>query len=343
VDRARPKPRVIGTLFTLALLLAACGGAAPTATPAAPTAIPAPATATAAPATPAPTPEPTVAPTEAPVAIELVDGLGRTVTLDGPAQRIVSLAPSNTEILFAIGAGGQLVGRDEVSDYPVEAAAVTSIGSLYGAINTEAIVALEPDLILAAEINTPEHVAALEALGLDVYWLANPDDFAGLWTNLGIVGTLTGRTAEAAALANSLKARYDAILAAVAGTSERPTVFYELDATDPTRPFTVGPGSFMDTMIGLAGGANVGGSLSTEFAQVSAEELVAADPDLILLGDAAYGVTVESVGQRAGWGALSAVKAGAVHPFDDNLISRPGPRLVDGLEALARLLHPGAF
>jgi iron complex transport system substrate-binding protein len=327
--------------LVLALALAACGG--PAATPAAstaPTAAPAttvPATAapTEAPATPAPTPEST--------AIELLDGLGRTVKLDAPAQAVVSLAPSNTELLFAVGAGDQLVGRDEVSDFPAEAAAVASIGSAFGTLNTEAIVALKPDLVLAAEINTPEQVAALESLGLTVYWLPNPADFDGLWANLGTVGKLTGREPEAVEVVTSLSARHDAAIAAIAGTTERPTVFYELDATDPTKPYTIGPGSFMDTMIELAGGTNIGRSLTTEFAQMSSEELVAADPDLIVLGDSAYGVTVESVGQRAGWATLSAVKAGAVYPFDDNLISRPGPRLVDGLEALAKLLHPESF
>ncbi len=324
--------------LALALALAACGGqaATPVASPATtPAAIATEAPATAAPVTATPTPTST--------GIELVDGLGRTVTLKAPAKTVVSLAPSNTELLFAIGAGDQLVGRDDLSDYPAEAAAVPSIGSAFGTLNTEAIVALKPDLVLAAEVNTPEQVEALESLGLDVYWLPNPDDFAGLWANLGTVGTLVGRESQAAELVTTLKARYDAAVAAIATTTGRPTVFYELDGTDPTKPYTVGPGSFMDTMIKLAGGTNVGGSLASEFAQISSEQLVAADPDQIVLGDAAYGVTVESIGQRAGWGSLSAVKSGAVHPFDDNLISRPGPRLVDGLEALAKLLHPEAF
>jgi iron complex transport system substrate-binding protein len=334
---------VLSVPLTLALLLAACG--APAATQAPATAAPA-----ATPSAVASTPPETAAPGEsesagpsAAAAIELVDGLGRTVTLDGPAERIVSLAPSNTEILYAIGAGEQVVGRDDLSDFPAEAQQATSVGSTFGALNTEAIVDLEPDLVLAAEVNTPEQVAELESLGLTVYYLGNPDDFEGLWANLGIAGTLAGRDAEAAALVESLDARYEAVLAAVADATETPTVFYELDATDPTKPFTVGPGSFMDTMIELAGGENVGRALATEFAQMSSEELVAADPDPIILGDAAYGVTPESVGQRAGWGALAGVENGRVHPFDDNLTSRPGPRMVDGLEALAELLHPEAF
>ena len=123
----------------------------------------------------------------------------------------------------------------------------------------------------------------------------------------------------------------------------RPTVYYELDGTDPSKPYTAGPGSFVDALIARAGGANIGATLSSQYAQISLEQLLVANPDLILLGDSAYGTTPESVKQRSGWGGLTAVKNGNIFPFDDNLVSRPGPRLVDGLEALAKLLHPDLF
>ncbi len=192
------------TLIILAVLLSAC---APTAAPATPTAAPAPTTApkvepTAIPTSaPEPTTVPTIEPTTAPMPaaepITLVDGLKREVKLAKPAQRVISIAPSNTEIVFAIGAGAQLIGRDDLSDYPADAASIDNIGSAFGKLNTEAIVALKPDLILAAEVNAPEQVKTLEDLGLTVYWLANPKDFAGLYDNLKIVGTLTGHAAEA--------------------------------------------------------------------------------------------------------------------------------------------------
>jgi len=284
---------------------------------------------------------PTAAPGPSPIA--LTDGLGREVTLDAPAQRIISIAPSNTEILFAIGAGAQVIGRDDLSDYPAEAANVTSIGSTYDKLNTEAIVALEPDLVLAAEINSPEHVTTLEDLGLNVYWLANPTTYDGLYDNLQIVGQLTGRTAEAEQLVDLLKQRYAAVLNKVGSATTKPRVFYEVDGTDPLKPWTTGPGTFMDAMISLAGGENVGAVLQDPFAQVSSEELVRQDPDIIVLGDALYGVTVESIGERAGWDGITAVKNSAIYTFDDNLASRPGPRLIDGLEELAKMLHPESF
>jgi len=282
------------------------------------------------------------APTPAPAAgpIQLTDGLGRAVTLAAPAQRIVSIAPSNTEILFAIGAGKQVVGRDEMSDYPAEAKAVASIGSTYAKLNTEAVVALKPDLVLAADITNPEQIQALEQLGITVYELPNPKDFAGLYANLATIGKLTGHEAEAAAYADQLKTRVDAVTSRMAGVSARPKVYYELDATDPTKPYTTGPGTFVDMIITLSGGQNIGAALGSAYAQISSEELVRQNPDVIVLGDAAYGITVESIGQRPGWDALAAVKNGAVYPFDDNLVSRPGPRLVDGLEEFARLIHP---
>ena len=314
----------------LTLLIALLTACAPQATP---TVVPA---ATEIPATQAATEIPA---TEAP-GLTLTDGLGREVQLDGPAQKIVSLAPSITEMLFAVGAGAQVVGRDDFSDYPAEASNVTSIGSTYGDLNTEAIVALEPDLVIAAEINTPEQVKSLEDLGIAVYYLKNPVTFAEMYEQVKWFGQLTGHEDEAGALAESLAARVDAVTEAVANVTEKPTVFYEIDGTDPSKPWTTGPGTFMDTMITMAGGVNIGGVLSDSYAQISVEEIVLQNPDVIVLGDTAFGVTIESIAERAGWADLTAVQGNQVFAFDDNLASRPGPRLVDGLEALLKILHP---
>jgi iron complex transport system substrate-binding protein len=270
------------------------------------------------------------------------DGLGREVTLNGPAQRIVSLAPSNTEILFAIGAGDQVIGRDQLSDFPEEAIAVTDVGSTFDDLNTESIVSLEPDLVLAAEINTPEQVKQLEDLGLTVYYLKNPLTLEEMYGNLEIVARLTGHTEEAAALIDSLKARVAAVDEKIAPLSARPGVFYELDGTDPAKPYTAGKGTFITQLIDRAGGYNIASELDG-YPQLSLEQVVAADPAFIILGDARYGVTPESIAQRPGWENLSAVRNGNVFPFNDDLVSRPGPRLVDALEELAKLLRPELF
>lgn len=284
------------------------------------------------------------APAAAPVAaISLKDGLGREVKLDKPAQKIVSLSPSNTEILFALGAGAQVIGRDDLSDTPAEAKKLPSVGGNMGKYNFEEIAKLKPDLVLATGINTPEQVKALENLNVTTFYLENPKDLDGLFKNLETVGALTGRTAEAKKLNESLAKRVKSVQDTLAKAASKPKVFYELDATNPAKPWTAGPGSFIDKMITLAGGQNAAGGLKSEWAEISQEELIVQNPDVILLGDAAYGVSPEQVASRPGWSGIKAVKEKRILAFDDNLVSRPGPRLVDGYEAMAKAIHPELF
>jgi len=286
--------------------------------------------------------------TEAPVtpstsdsSISLVDGLDRTVILSAPAQRVVSLAPANTEILFAIGAGAQVVGRDAFSDYPTEAAYIQDIGGSFGEYDLEAILALQPDLVLAGEINSPELVASLEDLGLTVFLLSNPTGFGGLYDNLETVGILTGHVAETAVLSESLSIRVAAVESATLSVTDIPNVYYELDATNPAAPYTAGFDTYVTMLMWKAGGKNIMAGTYEAWTTISLEQLLVADPDIIILGDAAYGETPEKVAARPGWDALTAVQTGRIFPIDDNLVSRPGPRLVDGLEALVELIHPG--
>ncbi|SRR5581483_9550933 len=319
--------RKIFVLTLLAtLLLAGCGPASPSTPTTAPVSTVAPATEVS-----------TVAPTP----IILTDGLGREVKLDAPAQRVVSLAPSNTEILFSIGAGRQVVGRDEFSDFPEQAKGLASIGGSMGQYSTEAIVALKPDLVLAAEINTPELVKQLEDLGLKVYYLKNPKTIEEMYGNLEIVGQLTGH--DVTDLISSLKARVAAVDEKIATVTEKPMVFYEIDATDASKPYTYGPNTFGDLLITRAGGTNIGGALKDPYPQISLEQIVTSNPSIIVLGDSLYGINPDSVKARSGWASIEAVKNGNIFPFDDNLVSRPGPRLVDGLEQLAKLFHPELF
>ena len=276
--------------------------------------------------------------------ITVIDGAGETITLDGPAQRVVSLIPSNTEILFAVGAGEQVVGRDSFSDFPAAALDIPDIGGGFGELDTETILLAEPDLILASEITPLDQVEALKTLGLTVYTLNDPVDFEGLFENIRTVATLVGRNTEAETLIASLSTRLEAVNIAIAPLSYKPIVFYELDGTDPNAPWTAGGGTFVDKVIATAGGFNLGSDLNGAYAQISIEEIIQVNPDVILLGDAVWGgVTPEIVTARAGWDGLKAVQAQQIFPFDDNLVSRPGPRLIDGVEEMARLLHPGVL
>ncbi len=275
--------------------------------------------------------------------IKLTDGLDREITLDGPAIAIVALGPSALEGLFAIGAGDQIVGREEYSTFPEAALEIPSVGNVYSGLPTEAILALEPDLVIAPQIVSQENVQTLEDLGLTVYWQANPSDFQGLYENLRALAQLTGHDAEATDLIASLTARVNAVEEITAYIEDLPTVFYELDATDPESPYTVGSGVFIDNIIALAGGINIGAVLSGEYAQMSSEEVILQNPEIILLADALYGVSPEIVAARAGWESISAVINGQVLPFDPFLVSVPGPRMVDGLETMASILHPDLF
>lgn len=275
--------------------------------------------------------------------VTMTDGLVRQVSLQVPALRIVSLAPSNTELLFEVGAGTQVVGRDSFSNYPEEATRVQDIGGSMGQYDYEAIAALEPDLVLAAEINTPEQVRSLENLGLTVYYLSNPIDFDGLYGNISLVGKLSGHDQESMELVSALSGRVKELEMKLAGVTTRPCVYYELDATNPALPYTIGTGTFGDYLITRAGGLNLGGLIGPGWVQVSAEEVLQKKPDLILLGDVYLGVNPETVAARPGWGVLDAVKNGKVIPFNDDLMSRPTARLIDGLEALVALLHPEIY
>ena len=326
--------RLVLLATLLALLTAACGGAA--ATPA-PTAQP-----TAVPPTEAPTAAPTATPEPAPELIQVTDGRGEEITLEEPAQRVVSLAPSNTEILFAIGAGDQVVGRDDFSDYPEEAEAVESIGSTFGELNAEAIVGLEPDLVLAAEITPPEHISTLEDLGLTVFVINNPLDFEGLFANLQTVATLTGHGDETQAMVQDFQARVEAVQDAVDG-AEPVSMFYEIDGSDPDAPWTVGRGTFQNYVFELAGGGNIAADLDG-YAQLSLEEIVVRDPEVIIFASGPLvPTTVESLSERPGWGDISAVQEGRVHGVNTDLLDLPGPRLVLGLETVAEILHPDRF
>jgi len=274
--------------------------------------------------------------------ISVVDDAGRTVEIVSNPQRLVSLAPSNTEILFALGLGDRVVGVTDFCDYPEEAQAIEKVGGMEH--NLEKIVALDPDLIVAIGGSTAqvEKATEMEKLGLTVLVL-EPGDIEGIMANIELVGKATGAEKEASQLVAQMRKRFDDITARAEGAASSPTVFFELDATDPSKPYTPGPGSFIDALISLAGGSNVAASAKMQWAQLSTEEIIAQDPEVIVLGDAGYGVTVEMVKERPGWSVIAAVKNGAIYPIDDILISRPGPRIIDGLEALARIIHPELF
>ena len=266
----------------------------------------------------------------------VTDDVGRRVALVAAPQRIVSIASSNTEGLFALGLGGRVVAVDQYSDYPPAARQKPQLGG-YVDPNLEQIVAAAPDLVLATDVHEATVVPDLEALGVTTI-VINPEDLDGVFDGIVLVGRITGKDARAAHLVCELRRRVDAVEARVEG-APRPRAFFELSP----ELHTAGPGSFIDDLIERAGGDNVAADATEEWPQLNAEALLAEDPEVILLADHEVGVTPEQVRARPGWQAMSAVEQGRIVLIDPDLTNRPGPRVVDGLEAIARALHPDRF
>lgn len=329
-------PILFSSLVVLSLGAAACGSAStPTTVPTQPQPTPVSQEST-------PRPTDTAAPEPTAEALALTDGRGQEVRFARPPERIVSIAPSNVELLFAIGAGDLLVGRDELTDYPPEALEIENIGTPYGQLNTEAVVALEPDLVLAADINPPEQIAAVEDLGIPVFVVPNPIVFQDLYDNITALGELTGHAQEATEL-NAVLSDRVARVVDVLGDAEPVAVYYEIDGTDPTAPWTTGGGTFQDYLITQAGGDNIAADLDM-WQTISLEEIVTRDPQVIVFEVGPFiPTTAESLGERPGWSGIAAVQNGRIYGIDTNLTGRPGPRLVDGLEELAEMLHPELF
>lgn len=323
---------IISVLLAVTILTGACASAQVTENPQAPSPIP-----TEIPPTTAPTIEPE------PEKIVIIDDLGIEIVLDAPAQKIISISSSLTEILFSVGAGDKLIGRDSNSMYPEAALEAVDLGGMWDGIPVEDFLAMEPDLILAGEIYSAEAIAELRELGLTVYWQANPDSFEGLYENIKDIAYLAGMEDQAAALVESLIIRVEGLSEKLQNVEKMPLVFYELDASDPSNPWTPGAGTFISYVIGQAKGLNLGDSLTGEWVQISSEALIVQNPDFILLADALYGITPESLAERAGWAEIKAVVDGNVYPFDPFILSVPGPRLIDGFEQVAEILHPEIF
>jgi iron complex transport system substrate-binding protein len=322
----------ISTLL-LASLLAACGAPAGTSSPGL--------TATAATPTssaPASTASPTVDPSPAAgFPATIVDDEGTEVAIGSEPQRIVSLTPAATEILFALGIGDRLVGKvEDFALYPPEAADVPDVAG-FGTVDVEAIVASGADLVIAggSNFNPPEAIARLRSLGIPTLVIFAPDLETAL-ADIALIGRATGQDDAAAEIVGGIEEAFDAVADATADLP-KPRVFYELDASNGY--FGPAPDYFGTEMIRIAGGDPLTSGTPGVY-QIQPESIVAFDPEVILLGDAAYGVTPEQVAARPGWDAIAAVRTGDVRPIDDVIVTRPGPRLADGIRALALAIHP---
>ena len=272
----------------------------------------------------------------------ITDDLGRSVNISELPEHIVSIGPSTTEILFALGLGDNIVGCDKYSDYPAQTADIPKVDAFSSpATIVEVIVGWEPDIVFALWYSEPDWASSIESYGIPVFLFA-PQDVNDILSAIELLGEATGTEEQAAELTVDMGERIEAVTSVAAGAS-RPKVFYEIDGTDPARPWTAGPGSFVNDLIGLAGGDNIAASGPSEGFQMTAEAIVDADPEVILLGDVLWGTTPESVVARPGWSGITAVKNGDVYGVNSDVASRAGPRIVEALEEFARLIHPELF
>ncbi len=318
--RYRPRRMVLSLVLTLSAALSSALAACttPAATPVAST---------------PPTPVPTQQPSPSPVAdfpITLTDDEGTTVEIAARPLRIVSLTPAATEILFAIGAGDRVVAKvEDIFAFPPEANDLPVVATYQG-VDVEKIVALDADLVIADTLNPPDSITQLRGLDIPVVVLGAKTVDAAL-NGIELVGQATGSPEVARDLAASMRAQLDQLTAATADLP-KPRVFYEIGAGDTI--YTIPDGSVYAEMLRSAGADPV----TTDSSYViSLEQLIAADPEIILLGD---GTAVADVATRPRWEGIAAVKDGNIHVVDDTVVTRPGPRLVDGLRALIGAIHP---
>jgi iron complex transport system substrate-binding protein len=266
--------------------------------------------------------------------VTITDDAGRSVTIETEPARIVSLAPANTEILFAIGAGDRVVGVTTYDDYPAEVAEIAQVGDFAGP-NLEAVAAAEPDLVLATTGVQGDVIAKLEELGAIVI-AVDPQTLDGLYEAISEVGMATGEFEGAEAVIAEMRADVSEVEEAVSGL-EPASAFIEI-GQNPL--FTVGTGTLLHELVTIAGGTNV--VTEPGYVPYSVEQLVESDPAVYLAtkGSSSDPAAIE---KRAGFGDIAAIKNGRVVIMDDNLVSRPGPRAVLGLRQIAEGIHPEAF
>jgi iron complex transport system substrate-binding protein len=272
--------------------------------------------------------------------VTITDDDGVAVTLDSPPQRIVTFAPSATEIVFALGLGDRLVGvSGAFDDYPAAAKMIDEIGGAgdFGVDpNIEKVVSLRPDLFLTIS-GGEQWKKRLRELGVPVF-TTDSTDLADVFHDIETVGRLTGTVDAADAVVSRMRGEAADVEERVAGDPEV-SCFYEVYYPPLT---TVGPDTFIGDLLARAGCRSVSARAKSDYPQWSVEDLVRQDPQVYLVSSES-GASPKAVASRPGFDAVAAIAAGRVVPIDADLVSRPGPRVVDGLRLLARALHPEAF
>ncbi|WP_117238475.1 ABC transporter substrate-binding protein [Thermus sediminis] len=263
--------------------------------------------------------------------LTVTDDLGRTVTLKAPPKRIVTMLPSVTETVCALGACDRIVATDDYSDWPERVKGLPKAGGLYNP-NPELIVALRPDLVLVSKYG--RLYETLERAGLTVY-AVRTETYEDIFRTTRTLGRLLGLPGEAERLVAQIQREVYAEEARAARARNRPRVYYEIDPT----PYTVGPESFIGVLIQKARGVNIIPRELGLFPKISPELVLERNPEVIV---ATYPGALESIRRRPGWDRVAAVRQGRICVYtggEDNLLSRPGPRVAQGLRLLVDCFH----
>lgn len=260
----------------------------------------------------------------------LIDGYNRNVTFTEEPQRIISIAPSVTEVIYAVGAGDKLIAVDLSSNYPNETESLPKIAN-YPTLDIEAIITLNPDLILGAGITSQDNVDVLENQGVTVFILA-PFDVEDVIEGIKVVGLITNHESEANLLKNSLQERLDGIKQNITSFTFEPKIYIEY-FSEPL--YTFGKGTYGHDLIELAGGINIAENATGLYPQINNEFVITQNPDIIFYAKGPWTTTnVSTISSRTGWNIINAVKNGHIYPINEDWVSRGGPRIVDALEEM---------
>jgi len=283
--------------------------------------------------------------TPAQIPTATLDAYGTPIVFPATApQRIVSLVPNMSEILGFLGLGGQVVGVDYYTNYPTNLTSLPKVSDVNGKYNVERIVALKPDLVLSYGEDTKQYDAQLQQVGLHVVDLPS-GNLSQILQEIVTVGRLTFTENAANNIVGQLQRQIEEIKTKVSSTTA-PKVLIESDYSTPGKPYVNGGGSFGDELLQDANGVNIfhDNSSGGGFPQVADEAIISANPQFIILTeDPAYGGNVSAVYKRSNWGSIDALKLHQVYRINSNIIGRPGPRLVQGLQCLAQIIHPDKF
>jgi iron complex transport system substrate-binding protein len=268
--------------------------------------------------------------------VTITDSFGRKVTLDKKPEKIISLAPNITETVAALNASDRLVGRTDYCDYPENIKSVQSIGTMQQP-NIEKIVDLKPDIVVASSIIKKDVVEKLEKLNVKAAVISGVETFDGVYQTIENVAKLIGEDAAAAKVVADMKKKVNDITEKVK-SANKPKVYYVV-GFGQTGDYTAGKGTFIDELIKMAGGTNTAGDVQGW--KYSLEKIVENDPDIMICSK--YYDTKKGITAANGYKDLRAVKEGKLLEIDNNMLDRQGPRMADGLEALAKIIHPELF